>query len=272
MTRASIVLATAALVAASTRPACGGSACSLEDLDARSRFVEDSVGKDAPSPWDGEAVVIDIAAAGAGGIEVRAAPETTKVIATATFVAVADTYDKESADLSIADAKAGFAVETVGKTTTVRCPNGKDHGSSLGADAGCEKVVVSLPLGAADKPLRLTVRARRGALAVSTGTAVLAQADLAAAEGDIDAALPATKGSTVTLTAEAAGAVTVRVPAAFAADRITLDAAQGTIDTSAFPGLVSGQGRGPAGEGFASLALVSRPKDGRGGRVVIAAQ
>lgn len=247
-------------------------ACNVEDLDARSRFIEDTVGKEADGGWDGEAIVVDIAAAGVGGIEVRAAPETTKVLATATFVAVADTFDKSNADLSIADAKSKFGVTTDGGVTTVSCPNGATRGSSQGIDSGCEKVVVSIPLGREDRPLNLTVKAPRGALLVSAANAWIAQADLTTVDGDIDSAFLGNKGSKVTLTSESAGAVTVRLAQTFSADVVVLDAPQGSVDTSAVSGIVSGQPRGTAGLGFSSLTLSSRVKDGRGGRILVFSQ
>lgn len=260
--RASCILLLAGLV-----PACNG-----EDLDARSRFIEDTVGKEADGGWDGEAIVVDVAAAGVGGIEVRAAAETTKVLATATFIAVADTFDKANADRSIAAAKATFGVTTDGGVTSVTCPNGTDNGSSKGTDSGCEKLVVSIPLGTQEKPLNLTVRAPRGALIVSTASAWIAQADLVVVDGDIDSAFLANKGAKVSLTSQSGGTVTTRLAQGFAADKITLDAALGAIDTAAVPGIVSGQGRGALGEGFASLVLTSTPKDGRGGRILVLSQ
>lgn len=263
--RASCVLATSAAFAFAA-------ACSLEDLDARSRFIEDTVGKQADTDWSGERVVIDVAAAGIGGIEVRAAPETKRVIATATLVAAADTEDKTSADLSIADVKGTFVVVTKNGTTTVQCPNGKDHQSSKGADSGCEKVVVSIPPGDPQRPLKLTVKVQRGALLVSTAGAFLVDADVSTVDGDIDAAIPATKGGTVSLTSESAGTVTVRLASDFSADKVVLDAAQGKVDVAAVPGIANGQGRGTPGVGLASLALASKPKDGRGGRLLVVPQ
>lgn len=247
-------------------------ACNVEDLDARSRFIEDTVGKEADGGWDGEAIVVDIAAAGVGGVEVRAAPETTKVLATATFVAVANTLDKSNADLSIADAKAKFAVTTDGGVTTVACPNGADHGSSMGTDSGCEKLVVSIPVGQEAKPLKLTVKVPRGALLVSTASAWVEQGDFTTVDGDIDSAFLGNKGSKVTLTSESAGAVTVRLAQTFNADLVVLDAAQGSVDTSAVAGIVSGQPRGTPGLGFSSLTLSSKVKDGRSGRILVFSQ
>ncbi len=231
------------------------------------------MGKTADTDWMGDPIVVDLSPAGVGGLEIRSDARLTRVVATATFVAMADTFDKASADASISAAKATFQVGSVGGKTTVTCRNGTDNGSSKALDSGCEKVVVSVPVGDPKKPVRITARVPRGALTVLVADAWVLEANLTAAEGDVDALLPVVPGAVVSVTSESAGNVVVRLPASFAADKVTLDAPSGgTVDTAAFAGLASGGGRGAAGTGFASLSVLSKPRDGKAGHVYVVPQ
>lgn len=237
----------------------------MQSVVARSRFVEDGVQKGAPAAWAGERIEIDNAGVTAnGGISV-AGSSTDRVVATARMLAVADTYDKPSADQAIAAATDSLVVGTTAGVTTARCGHGKSVGSVVAAESGCDALDVAVPSGAAGKLLTVVARSGNGKVGVSLGGAALAELDVHATSGPIDATTPATQGASITLVSETGDVVTLRLPRDFAADALVLDAPAGAVDTSAFPDVRSGAGRGEPGRGTRSITV-------RAGRIVLAVQ
>jgi hypothetical protein len=249
--------------------------CVSSPLLERARFVEDSVGKAADADWLGEKIAIELDGAGtnpAGGIEIIIDPATTRVSAVARLLAIADAEDKANADRSIEAAKATFNVTTTGGTTTVTCRHGQDFGSSAAKDSGCETLSVFVPGGTAAQPVALGARAGQGRILVTATGATIRELELRAAAGAIEATVPTSAGAKIAAIAEGGGDVTVRVPADFAADIVTLSAAPGKIDTSAFPDVQSGRGRGPQGLGARGIELTSKEVGGTTGKVTLARQ
>jgi hypothetical protein len=103
--------------------------------------------------------------------------------------------------------------------------------------------------------------------------AEVAELDLHASNGAIDVTTPTTKGATITVVAETGDDITLHLPSDFAADFIVIDTVAGLVDTSAFPDVQSGKGRGTAGTGAKSITLSSVAVDGGPrGRIVLLPQ
>jgi hypothetical protein len=239
--------------------------CQPQSVVARSRFVEDGVQKAAGAAWSGERIEIDNAGVTAGGGVAVSATSSDRVVATARMLAVADTYDKPSADQAIVAATDSFVVATNAGVTAARCGHGAKVGSVAAEDSGCDALDVSVPLGAADKLLTVVVRSGDGKVGLSLGSAALAELDVHATNGAIDATTSATQGASLTLVSETGDVVTLRLPRDFAADALVLDAPAGAVDTSAFPDVQSGKSRGDIGRGARSITV-------RAGRIVLAVQ
>jgi hypothetical protein len=237
--------------------------CQSQTLAQRSRFVEDGVQKAAEAAWDGQRIEIDNAGVSAtGGLGVSA-PGADRVVATARMLAVADTYDKPSADQAIVAATTSFVVTTASGVTTARCGHGAEVGSVTAAESGCDALDVSVPSGSAAKPLTVVARSGNGNVGVSLGSVVLAELDVHASHGAVDVTTTATLGATLTVASETGDLVTLRLPRDFATDLLVLDAP--VVDTSAFPDVQPGKGRGEPGRGAKTITV-------RAGRVVLAAK
>lgn len=245
--------------------AVASSGCKGQELPPRSRFVEDGVKLEAPDPlWGGEAVVIDAAGVTTtGGLSISVG-DYERVRSSARMLALADTTDKPNADAAIDEVKGtGYAITTDAAVTTVRCGTVGQHGSVAPGDAGCDALDVTIPNGTAEQPLTITARSARGQLGGSFLGATLKSLELHASNGPMAVTTPATPGASILLVAETGDEVVLRLPADFATDTLVLDAPAGAVDTTAFPGLQSGQGRGVAGSGAASITV-------RAGRIVLA--
>ncbi len=237
--------------------------CQGQSVTARSRFVEDGVQKAADNAWATERIDIENAGVTTGGGLGLAATATDRVVATARMLSVADTYDKESADKSITSATDGFMVATSSGITTVHCGHGAAVKSATAEESGCDALDVSVPPGALDKRLTIVARSGIGKVGVALGSAVLAGLDLHASGGSIDASVSTTQGAVITLVSDTADVVTLRLPPDFATDALVLEAP--VVDTSAFPDVQAGKGRGAAGVGAKSITV-------QAGRIVLAVQ
>ncbi len=237
--------------------------CQAQSVAPRSRFVEDGVVKGAVEPWKAERIEVDNTGVTAGGGLELSAPGTDRVVATARFLALADTYDKQSADEAIVSAKRSFVVTTAADVTVVRCGRGLQIKSAT--ESGCDALDVAVPTGAADKPLTLVARSGNGSVRVALSGVSLAVLDLRASHGSIDATTPAPPGASLSIASETGDLVTLRLPRDFAADELVLDAPPGAVDTSAFPDVQAGKGRGEPGRGPRTITV-------RAGRIVLAAQ
>jgi hypothetical protein len=239
--------------------------CQSQTVVPRSRFVEDGVQKGAEAPWSGERIEIDNAGVTATGGLGLSAPGTDRVVATARMLAVADTYDKPSADQAILAATDSFVVATATGVTTARCAHGVQVGSVTAAESGCDALDVSVPSGATDKLLSVVARSGNGKVGVSLGSAFLAELDVRASNGAIDATTSVTQGASLTIVSETGDLVTLRLPRDFAADTLVLDAPAGAVDTSAFADVQAGKGRGEVGRGAKTITV-------RAGRILLAVQ
>lgn len=252
-------LAGAALVVTAAAVALG---CRGQSIEARSRFVEDGVTKATDADWDGQS--IDVENAGVtrtGGLQLLASA-TPRVSATARMLAIADTEDKPSADQAIITAKETFQVLTNGTVTTARCGHGMRVASAASEDSGCDALDVSLPLGTDGKPLTVTARSAIGLVVASFADALLAGLALEGSQGAMDVKVPSRAGAVITVVSKTGDAVMLNLPADFAADVVVLEAPPEQIDTSAFPDLVNGKGRGEAGRGAKSITV-------RAGRILL---
>jgi len=250
--------------------------CSVSvSAKSKTRFVEENV---APSSgqgqdWTGEEIKIDDAAVGAsvnGGLEVIAEAGRTKIEASARMLAMANDDEKSNADQTIVDAKATFKIVKSGNTITVSCGHGAAHGSSEAGLSGCERLVVRIPAGDATTPLTLTALVGNGGMKVSAANATVASIGLNSNGGDIELSTAATKGGNVSAVSEKADDITVRLPTAFAADTITLQADADKIDKGPFSDIQTG--RGTAGTGLASLKITSKEFAGSTGKITLASQ
>lgn len=237
--------------------------CQPQSVVARSRFVEDGVQKAAGAAWSGERIEID----NAGVMAVAESPcrrraaiassrphacspsptPTTSRAPTRRFVAATDS----------------FVVATSAGVTTARCGHGK-VGSVAAGESGCDALDVSVPLGAPDKLLTV-VRSGDGKVGLALASAALAELDVHATNGAIDATTSATQGASLTLVSETGDLVTLRLPRDFAADAIVLLCARRRGRHVSVPGRSIGQGaRGPRPR--REVVMV------RAGRIVLAVQ
>jgi hypothetical protein len=243
-------------------------------VETKTRYVDDpQTTREAPADWAGEDIVINDDAVGIsvnGGLKITADPSVTKVTATSRIIAMAYSEDKTLADQSIAEAKDSFKITTSGNVTTVECHHGGSHGSSDSGSSGCELMEVKVPIGSTAKPINIKGLVGNGGITVSAGSAILGQLSLTSNGGDVDATVGANQGSEITASAEKADNVTLHLPSDFAADSISLNADANSIDTTAFPDVKSGSGRGTAGTGAKSITLTSREFAGSTGKVTLA--
>lgn len=181
---------------------------------------------------------------------------TNTVSATGGIVAYADDTDKASADLTAADAIQSFTLTNDGSTITIHCGHGNAHGSAGAAGSGCLHLTVHLPTGTSAQALNVTVESGNGPVDIS-GPIVGTLNVNSTGSGDVNAALTPGVGSANQIVG--GDAVTVALPADFAADLVQLDSAADpkAIDSSAFPDVVNGQGRGQKGAGAASIKVGS---------------
>ena len=237
--------------------------CRSQSVDPRSRFVEDGVQKSATAAWSAERIEIDTTGVTTGGGLGLASTDTDRVVATARMLAVADTYDKESADKVITSATDGFLVATTAGVTTVHCGHGVAEKSATAEESGCDALDVAVPRGAADKRLTIIARSGTGKVGVSLGSAALAGLDVHASNGSIDASVSTTQGAILSIVSDTADVVTLRLPLDFATDALVLMAP--AVDTSAFPDVQAGKGRGQAGVGAKTITV-------QAGRIVLVVQ
>lgn len=230
---------------------------------ARSRFVEDGVQKSADAVWSAERIEIDNTGVTAGGGLGVSAPGTDRVVATARMLAVADSADKPSADKAILAATGSFVVATASGVTTVRCGHGMSFGSATEAESGCDALEVAVPAGAADKLLNVVARSGNGKVGVSLVLPALAGLEIRGSNGSIDVATSVRQGAILTIASETGDVVTLRLPRDFATDALVLEAP--VVDTTAFPDVQAGKGRGEVGRGAKTITV-------RGGRIVLAVQ
>ncbi len=181
---------------------------------------------------------------------------TATVSATGGIVAYADDTDKASADQTAAEAIQSFTLTNDGSTITIHCGHGSAHGSAGAAGSGCLNLTVHLPTGTDTQALNVTVNSGNGPVDVS-GPVVGSLNVNSTGSGDVNASVTPAVGSNNQIVG--GDAVTVALPADFAADLVQLDsdADPKAIDSSAFPDVVNGQGRGQAGTGAASIKVGS---------------
>lgn len=248
--------------------------CRGQTLDERSRFVEDGVGKDAPAEWSGEKIEIDNAGVTPSGGLAVSAGDGMRVHAVARMLAIADTADKANADQAILSATESYVVTTSAGVTTVRCGHGATFASAAGNDSGCDALDVSVPRGTLEKHLSVVARSGNGKVVASLGGAVLAELNVHASHGTVDVSADSTQGAAITIVSETGDDITLRLPQDFAADAVVLEGASDKLDTSAFPDVVSGKGRGAAGAGAKSITIRSGAPGGAGptGRIALVAQ
>jgi len=250
--------------------------CAQPPLTGLGRFIEEGIGIEADVDWQGESLTVEAAGTGddRAAIAIGLDPTTTRVRLAARMVAVADVEAKAAADLTIEDAKNTLTIATAGRATAATCGHGLDRestaGKSIGSLSGCERLSAFLPGGTPELPVAVAVTVERGSLTVVGSKAVLAEVELRAKNGNVEATLPTTKGSKIVILAEQGKSVTLRLPAAFAADAIELEAQGGRIDTTAFPDLQPGAGRGAPGEGATLISVRALPlADGTGGTILL---
>ena len=248
----------------------GVAGCTPQSVEARSRFVEDGVGMDAPDAWAGERVEVNNAGVSAlGGVAVTAT-DTDRVHSTARMLAIADTYDKQNADLAILAATKTYQVTTAGSVTTVTCGQGGAFGSVAATESGCDALDVTVPRGSTMQKLAVAALSGNGKVGIKLDQdVVLGEIDVHAKLGAIDVSTPATLGASITVVAETGDDITLHLPGDFAADAIVFDTGPGQIDTTAFPDVTSGKGRGATGTGAKSIMLRSGVQGSLRGRIVL---
>ncbi len=244
-------------------------------IKTKTRFTEPNVVREDTADWDGQQrIEIKIEGVGAalnGGVKVIADPSVKKVKATARMLAMAFSEEKESADLSIAEAKNTFTLSNSGDAITVSCGHGGSHASSNAGESGCELVEVVIPAGSADKPLDLKVLSGNGGLVLQLSNATLKNLGTNA-HGLTNADVPATKGANISLVGQEADDIAVKLPADFAADEVILQADEDKIELGPFADIKNGSGaggRGQAGTGLASLKLTSKEFAGSTGKITL---
>jgi hypothetical protein len=244
--------------------------CPGESIDARGRFVEDGVIRDALVDWAGEAITIDNAGVTPqGGLSITASTDQKRAHAVGRLLALADTVDKPSADLAITDVADGFVIAPEAGASAVRCGHGSTHGSAAGQDSGCDALDVSLPAGAPAMPLAVTARSGSGSVVVDLGATTLGTLDVRGSHGRLQVTAPTTPGASITIVAETGDDVLLRLAADFSADLITLDTT-GVVETSAFPDVQPGKGRGAAGQGAKSITVRCVRTGSAAGAIVLA--
>jgi hypothetical protein len=237
--------------------------CQGQTVAARSRFVEDGVQKAAADVWSAERIEIDsTGVTPTGGLSVSA-PGTDRVVATARMLAVADSYDKPNADKTILAATSSFVVETASGVTSVRCGHGTPFGSATAEESGCDALDVVVPAGAEGKLLNIAARSGNGKVVVSLVGTALGALDVHGSNGPLDVACSVMPGATLAFASETGDVVTLRLPRDFATDALALEAP--SVDTSAFPDVQAGKGRGEVGRGAKSITV-------RAGRIVLTVQ
>jgi hypothetical protein len=248
--------------------------CRTQVLVARSNFVEDGVQQVADAGWDGEHIEIVNLGVTAGGGLALSATDTDRVTATARMLAVADTTDKASADAIITDAKSRFTVTTDvdAGVTTVQCGHGTSIGSAPAEMSGCDALDVAVPTGTSAKRVAVKARSGNGKVAVALDAASLSELDLEASGGSVDVKTAVTQGSIIKIVSDTGDDITLRLPRDFAADLVLLVTSADKIDTSAFPDLQPGRGRGVNGAGARILQVRSTVAGGASGRIVLVAQ
>lgn len=285
MSRLSSVLFGSVVVAI----AVSASACTVT-AQTQDRFTESNYVLTDTAQWAGETININIAGvpiAENGGVTVIADPAVNTITANARLLAMANTDDKASADLTTGEVKNTFAISraTPGEID-IACGHGSTHGSSDGGKSGCELVEIHVPIGVAgDATHKLNVKALsgNGKLTISFGSAANVGSltgNANGAGGDIDITAPssaASVGATISFVSEQAGDINATLPTAFAADHITIEADPESIDKGPFTdiGTVGGGAvatRGTAGTGLASLNLVSTVFAGTSGKITLAAE
>jgi len=245
-------------------------ACKGQAISARGNFVEEDVQQVAATAWNGERIEIDNAGVTAGGGLSVSATATDRPVATARMLSVADTYDKANADLTITAATQSFTIATDAGVTSVQCAHGTTNGSADAMESGCDTLDVTVPTGTPDKHIALAVRSGNGKVSVAVDGAQLAELTVTASHGALDVKTATTQGAIITVLSETGDDVTLRLPADFQADLITIAGASGNIDTSAFADVKNGRGRGQAGAGAKLIEVRSSATDGgTGGRIVL---
>jgi hypothetical protein len=243
--------------------------CRGQSVDARSNFVEDGVQLIADAAWTGERIEIGNLGVTTGGGLGLSATDTDRVVATARLLAIADTTDKTNADLTIMAVTKGFTVATTAGLTSVQCGHGTQNGSAAAADSGCDALDVTVPVGTADKRLTVVARSGNGKVGVAVDSSQLAELTLNSSHGTIDVKTATTQGANITIISDTGDDITLRLPPDFQADAIVLDAPPEKIDTSAFPDLQSGKGRGTAGLGAKLIAVHTNVAGGASGHILV---
>jgi hypothetical protein len=244
-------------------------ACRGQSVDARSNFVEDGVQLVAAAAWTGERIeIVNLGVTAGGGLGLSAI-STDRVVATARLLAIADTTDKSNADRTIDGVTKGFTVSTTAGLTSVQCGHGTQNGSAAAADSGCDALDVSFPVGRADQRLSVVARSGYGKVGIVVDSAQLAELTLNASHGTIDVKTGTTQGASITIISETGDDITLRLPPDFQADAIVLDAPPEKIDTSAFPDLQNGKGRGTAGGGAKLIAIHTHVAGGATGHILV---
>lgn len=237
--------------------ALASTGCKSQSLEDRSRFVEDGVTLDANADWAGEAIAIDNTGVTAtGGLSIAYDDQRTKIGAVARLLALRDTLDKPGADDAIANAKKTFLITTSTtdpRSTSVTCGAVAGTGED---SAGCDALDITLPAGKPERPLDIKARSGNGKVGVTLATTTLKALDLTASNGALDVAVSSNAGAVINVITATGDDITLRLPRDFAADAITLETT-GAIDTTAFPDVQSGKGRGAAGAGAKSIAVRS---------------
>lgn len=229
--------------------------------------MEDGVRLDADADWAGEAIAIDNTGVTAtGGLSIAYDDGRTRIGAIARLLALRDTLDKPGADDAIVNAKKTFLITTSTaepKATSVMCGAVAGTGED---SAGCDALDVTLPPGKPEQPLDIKARSGNGKVGVTLAATTLKGLDLTASNGALDVAVPTNAGAVISIVTATGDDIIVRLPRDFAADAVTLETT-GAVDTTAFPDLQPGKGRGAAGAGAKSIAVRSSS-----GRISLVAQ
>lgn len=251
-----------ALVAA--LPACTWSS---ESGTINERYVSDATFTKVDEVfWNGEAIRINNVS---GNLEIVGVLGLRKVELEARPYAGAQS--QEDADAAMADVVENIRIEWIPSAEpntyelVVECPNASEtHGSADRATTGCDDLVVKVPSGAADAPVRLSGQAHFGGI---LATGLVGEVTLAAPFG-IAAAIVPTQGGRVSLVNDdlvlGNCPVTLALPANFSADQVKMSVKTGLgeLVTDDFPGLTSetcevngrpvpclDERRGPTGQG-----------------------
>jgi hypothetical protein len=258
------------------------SACSISTTDdsitfkGKTKFIDSApTTRTATKAWAGEPIEIENAN---GDVEVIGEPGRTTIEVSAKTFVFANKEDAEQARAVQQGVRDSLAIVENGTNFYVKCAKGTTNGSADGNLSGCEDFVVRVPAGTEAAGLALKATAQNGDLRVSGLTAATGQqlqviaknGDVVAAaivggvkvesgNGDVSASVRPTRGSLVEVRTEN-GDATLGLPANFAADRVALEAS-GRVDTSAFSDVQNGSGRGAAGTGAASIAVIARNGD-----------